>query len=141
MGGLGAILHGRWFAQGGGCLAVACRDRGVKVNWAPDSKGVVYQRLNRIQNHLDLGLADVHSGVARILLTEQDSYWVNINDDFRFLNKGKQFLWGSERDGFHHLYLYSMDEKRVTQLTKGEWEVAKRLPILRAMGKMLPRSR
>ena len=95
----------------------------ARVSWAPDSRSVAYQRLNRVQNHLELGLADVHTGAARVLVAEQDSYWINVNDDFRFLNKGRQFLWGSERDGYHHLYLYSVDDKRVTQLTKGEWEV------------------
>lgn len=95
----------------------------ARVDWAPDSREVAFQRLNRIQNRLDLGLADVRTGVSRVLLTEEDSYWVNVNDDFRFLNKGKQFLWGSERDGFHHLYLCSLDDKHVSQITKGEWEV------------------
>ena len=73
----------------------------ARVDWAPDSRAVAYQRLNRIQNRLDLGLADARTGASRVLLTEEDSYWVNVNDDFRFLNKGKQFLWGSERDGYH----------------------------------------
>jgi dipeptidyl-peptidase-4 len=95
----------------------------ARVQWAPDSRAVAYQRLNRIQNRLDLGLADARTGASRILLTEEDSYWVNVNDDFRFLNKGKQFLWGSERDGYRHLYLYSMDDKHVLQITKGDWEV------------------
>lgn len=95
----------------------------ARVYWAPDSRALAYERLDRVQTHLDLGLADAHTGASRVLAAEQDSYWINVNDDFRFLNKGKQFLWGSERDGFHHLYLCSVDDKRVTQLTRGEWEV------------------
>jgi|HubBroStandDraft_1064217.scaffolds.fasta_scaffold15805_2 dipeptidyl-peptidase-4 len=95
----------------------------ARVAWAPDSREVAYQRLNRIQNRLDLGLADARTGASRVILTEQDSYWVNVNDHFRFLKEGKQFLWGSERDGFLHLYLCSVDDKHVTQLTKGDWEV------------------
>ena len=95
----------------------------ARVDWSPDGHSLAYQRLNRIQNNLDLGLADARTGAARVLLTEKDSYWVNVNDDFRFLNKGKQFLWGSERDGYHHLYLCSLDDKHVSQLTKGDWEV------------------
>lgn len=46
----------------------------ARVDWAPDSREVAYQRLNRIQNRLDLGLADVRTGVSRVLLTEEDSY-------------------------------------------------------------------
>ena len=95
----------------------------ARVNWSPDSRAVAYQRLNRIQNRLDLGLADARTGVSRVLLTEEDSYWINVNDDFRFLNRGRQFLWGSERDGYLHLYLCSLDDKHVSQITRGEWEV------------------
>ncbi len=95
----------------------------ARVYWSPDSRSLAYERLNRVQNQLELGLADARAGNSRVLLTEQDSYWINVNDDFRFLSKGRQFLWGSERDGYHHLYLCSVDEKRVTQLTKGDWEV------------------
>ncbi|MFN7998679.1 MAG: S9 family peptidase [Bryobacteraceae bacterium] len=108
----------RWMDVG------AARDHLLaRVAWTPDSRALAYQRLNRVQNRLDLGLADTHNGSCRVLVAEQDAYWINVNDDFRFLNKGKQFLWGSERDGFHHLYLYSVEEKRFTQLTKGDWEV------------------
>jgi dipeptidyl-peptidase-4 len=95
----------------------------ARVYWSPDSRAVAYERLNRVQNRLDLGLADAYTGASRVLITEQDPCWINVNDDFRFLNKGKQFLWGSERDGYLHLYLYSTDEKQVTQLTSQEWEV------------------
>jgi dipeptidyl-peptidase 4 len=94
----------------------------ARVYWAPDSHAVAYERLNRIQNRLDLGLADVRTGASKMLLTEEDSYWVNVNDDFQFLSRGRQFLWGSERDGYLHLYLYSIDDKHV-QITKGDWEV------------------
>ena len=95
----------------------------ARVDWAPDSRSLAYQRLNRIQNHLELDLADVRTGVSRVLLTEDDSYWVNVNDDFRFLKNGGQFLWGSERDGYRHLYLCSVDDRRVMQITRGRWEV------------------
>ncbi|MGA2133428.1 MAG: S9 family peptidase [Bryobacteraceae bacterium] len=95
----------------------------ARVYWAPDSREVAYERLNRVQSRLELGLAEVRTGATRILLTEQDPHWINVNDDFRFLYKGKQFLWGSERDGYRHLYLYTIDDKKVTPLTKGEWEV------------------
>jgi dipeptidyl-peptidase-4 len=95
----------------------------ARVYWSPDSHAVAYERLNRIQNRLDLGLADISTGAVDVLLTEQDPYWINVNNDFRFLNKGKQFLWGSEKDGFRHLYLYTIDDRHVTQLTKGDWEV------------------
>jgi dipeptidyl-peptidase 4 len=94
-----------------------------RVTWLPDSRAVAAERLNRIQNRLDLLIANTATGEARVALHEEDPAWINVNDDLLFLKDGKEFLWGSERDGFHHLYLYSTDGKELRQLTRGEWGV------------------
>ncbi|MFB3828451.1 MAG: S9 family peptidase [Bryobacteraceae bacterium] len=94
----------------------------ARVAWSPAGM-LTAQRLNRIQNRLDLHLIDPASGSAKILLSERDPYWVNVNDALRFLKDGKRFVWGSERDGFLHLYLYGTDGKLERQITRGQWEV------------------
>jgi dipeptidyl-peptidase 4 len=94
-----------------------------RVNWLTDSKHIAIQRLNRAQSTLDLLIADAETGKSRITLSETDPYWINVNDDLRFLKDGKRFLWASERSGYRHLYLYDLDGKQLAQLTKGEWEV------------------
>ncbi len=93
-----------------------------RVYWTPDSTGLAIERLNRVQNRLDLLLGDATSGGARPILSESDPYWINQNDLFRFLEDG-EFIWGSERDGFRHLYLYSLDGKQRKRITEGNWEV------------------
>jgi dipeptidyl-peptidase 4 len=93
-----------------------------RVYWTPDSTRLAIERLNRVQNQLDLLLADAAAGTARSILSESDPYWINQNDLFRFLADG-QFIWGSERDGFRHLYLYSLDGKQRKRITEGPWEV------------------
>ena len=95
----------------------------ARVVWLPDSRAVAVEKLNRIQNRLDLFVAGAANGSARIVLHEEDPYWININNDLRFFKDGSRFLWGSERDGFHHLYLYSTGGKLLRQLTEGDWEV------------------
>jgi dipeptidyl-peptidase-4 len=100
------------------------RDRLVAgVHWSPDGRSLAVERFNRVQNRRDLLLADIETGESRLLLHEQDPCWINWNSDFRFLGKSGEFLWGSERDGYHHLYLSSADGQRVTQITRGSWEV------------------
>src|ERR1019366_8725977 len=49
---------------------------------------------------------------------------INVSDDLRFLQDGQRFLWSSERSGFRHIYLYSLEGKELAQLTKGDWEVS-----------------
>ena len=90
--------------------------------WSPDSRQLAAVRLNRVQNRLNLFLASADTGAARVILHEEDPYWINVNDLFQFL-PGGGFLWGSERDGFRHLYLYAAGGRLERQITRGEWEV------------------
>jgi dipeptidyl-peptidase-4 len=94
----------------------------ARVYWTPDSSKLAIERFTRVQNQLDLMLADASTGSAKSILHESDPYWINHNDLFHFLSDG-QFIWGSERDGFQHLYLYGQDGKLRKRLTEGNWEV------------------
>lgn len=91
--------------------------------WLPDSSGIAVERLSRTQQTLDLVVADAATGGTRTILRETDPYWVNVRGDLRFLNDGKEFLWESERDGFNHLYRYTIEGRQLAQLTRGDWEV------------------
>jgi dipeptidyl-peptidase-4 len=97
----------------------------ARMDWAASSGEVVIQRTNRIQNRIDVLLADAGTGRSRTVLAEADSAWVDVTDDFHWLNDGRQFLWSSERDGWNHLYLYNRDGTLVRQLTRGPWEVTR----------------
>jgi dipeptidyl-peptidase-4 len=94
-----------------------------RVNWVPDGKRLLIQRLNRGQTKLELMLVDAASGKGQTIVTEEDKHWVNVTDDFHLFADGKRLLWASERDGFNHFYLYDMSGKLLKRLTSGEWEV------------------
>ncbi len=96
----------------------------ARVNWLPDSKRLAIQRLNRGQNRLDLLFAEAGSGKSRVVVTEEDKSWINVEDELHFFKDGRRFLWGSERDGYRHLYLYGIDGKLIRQVTQGAWVVA-----------------
>jgi dipeptidyl-peptidase 4 len=95
----------------------------ARVVWTPSSREVMVERLNRVQNKLDLVLAGVTTGSSRVVLHEEDPAWLNVKDGPLFLGNGDRFLWTSERTGFRHLYVCGMDGKMRKQLTKGDWEV------------------
>jgi dipeptidyl-peptidase-4 len=100
----------------------------ARVYWTPDSSALAIERFNRVQNQRDLILAQAGSGASHVIIQEADPYWINTNDLFRFLSDG-QFVWGSERDGFKHLYLYSLDGKQRKRLTEGNWEVTETVEV------------
>ena len=95
----------------------------ARVHWSPDSASVFVVRPTRIQNQLDLLSANVKTGEATLVLRESDKHWINLADDFRFIENGARFLWTSERDGFRQLYVYSRDGRTQKQLTRGAGEV------------------
>jgi dipeptidyl-peptidase-4 len=95
----------------------------ARVVWTPNSSAVMVERLNRVQNKLDLLLGDISTGTSHLVLHEEDPQWINVKSGPRFLSDGKRFLWTSERSGFRHLYLYGVDGELEKQLTSGNWEV------------------
>ncbi len=97
----------------------------ARVAWLPNSRSLTAVKLNRIQNKLDLYIADRETGAARVLLHEESPTWINLPADVQpiFLGNGERFLWTSERDGFRHLYLYSASGQLQKQLTSGNWTV------------------
>lgn len=95
----------------------------ARMEWAANSTELVIQRLNRLQNTLDLVLADARTGAITPVLTEKDSAWVDVVNDLVWTEDGKAFTWVSERDGWNHVYLVSRDGKKVTLLTPGAFDV------------------
>ncbi len=94
-----------------------------RIKWTQDDNALIVYWMNRHQNHLKLLLTDAKTGTAGTLYEEKNKYFVEINDDWWFLKDGKNFMFTSEMDGFRHLYLYSLDGKTKTQLTKGNYEI------------------
>lgn len=96
-----------------------------RVKWTKNSHVLSYQWQSRDQKTLELRLVHWPEMTQKTLLTETSPTWINLNDDLNFLKDGKHFLWASERDGYKHLYLYTVEGNAVRQLTKGPWVVDK----------------
>jgi len=94
-----------------------------RVQWTTAPGVLSIERLNRLQNKLELLHADARTGQSRVVLTDTNPAYVDINDDLRYLPGGQQFLFTSEKDGYLHLYLHDMSGRLVRQLTSGPWEI------------------
>jgi dipeptidyl-peptidase-4 len=84
---------------------------------------VFIQHMNRHQNRDEVLLADAATGRTRPVLVETDSAWVDVNDDIRWIDGGRRFLWQSERDGWRHVYSVSRDGRDVQLVTPGAYDV------------------
>ena len=94
-----------------------------RIAWTKDANILAIQRLNRHQNHLEILAADATTGKSRVFYDETNDYYIDITDDWHFLEDGKRFLMTSEKSGYNHIYLYNLDGTLVKQLTDGPWDV------------------
>ena len=93
-----------------------------RIKWTKDPATLSVQRMNRLQNRLELLFADALKGKTRIVLSEVSETYIDIADNLTFLDD-QEFIWSSEKDGYNHLYLYDVAGNEKVQLTSGEWDV------------------
>ncbi|KAA5547576.1 S9 family peptidase [Adhaeribacter rhizoryzae] len=96
-----------------------------RVKWTQNANLLSIQRLNRLQNTLEILHANATTGQAQVVQKEVDKAYVDITDDLTYLNNGKGFIFSSEKDGYNHLNYYNMQGKLVRQITKGNWEISR----------------
>jgi dipeptidyl-peptidase-4 len=108
----------RWVALGANPDIYLCR-----VDWLPDGKRLSYQLMQRDQQHMDLMLVDATTLAQRKLLAETSKTWIDLDNDLHFLKHQDAFVWGSDRSGFHHLYLYDLDGTLKHAISSGSWNV------------------
>lgn len=94
-----------------------------RIKWTNDPNILAIQRLNRLQNHLDILLANAFTGDSRVLYSEDNPYYIDITDNLTFFGDNDKFILTSEKDGYNHIYLYSVDGEQIKQLTSGSWDV------------------
>jgi dipeptidyl-peptidase 4 len=94
-----------------------------RIMWTADPKVLSIQRMNRLQNKLELMFANSANGSTKVVLTEEAKTYVDITDHLTFLSNNKGFIWSSERDDYYHLYYYDISGKLVNQITKGNWDI------------------
>jgi dipeptidyl-peptidase-4 len=93
------------------------------IDWAGNSKEVVFQQLNRLQNTNHVQLGDAATGDIRTMYVDKDEAWLDDMARFVWLEGGKGLFWLSERDGWRHAYYVSRDGKDVRLMTPGEYDV------------------
>ena len=94
-----------------------------RMMWSPDSKKILAQQIPRKQNTNRVWSYDLASAKAENIFTDHDEAWVDVVDDWKWLNKGKEFTWLSEKDGWSHFYRVAAAGSGEELVTKGEYDV------------------
>ena len=91
----------------------------ARVDWI-DAATIGIQQLNRLQNQNDFYLANAATGAVSRAFRDRSTSWVEVVEDVRWIDKGKAFLWISERDGWQHVYRVPRSGGEGTLVTRFE---------------------
>jgi dipeptidyl-peptidase-4 len=96
-----------------------------RIKWTANASDLAIMKVNRLQNQVDIVLANPFTGDVRNFFTEKNRRYIDEHfyDNFMFLPDNKYIVLNSERDGYSHLYLYDRQGFEVKQLTKGNFDV------------------
>lgn len=106
----------------------------ARMEWSKDSQRVLFQHLNRLQNTNQVISGNPTTGELEILFTDEDETWVEVMNEWHWLDGGARFLWLSERDGWKQLYAIAVADKSVQLLTPGEFDVIHLVGVNDALG-------
>lgn len=88
-----------------------------------DAESLYITTLNRTQNRFEIYAANPRSCICRLLVRDEASEYIKEEayDELEFYDD--TFVMMSERSGYNHLYLYSINGNLIRQLTDGDFEV------------------
>ena len=97
-----------------------------RMEWSGLNELVV-QQLDRKQLESKLKYCNATDGSSRTFWAENSEAWIDLNADdpggWNWINKGQDFIWISEKDGWRHIYKISRDGRTETLLTKGNYDI------------------
>lgn len=96
-----------------------------RIKFTEDPDMLAIMTLNRHQNRFDIYMANSRSTVCKLIIREEASQYIKDTayGQIRFYPGYIALL--SERDGYNHLYWYTINGNLIQQITSGKYEVTK----------------
>jgi dipeptidyl-peptidase 4 len=94
----------------------------ARLEWR-DADTLAIQQLNRLQNQQDLLSANASSGQVARTFRDRSETWLDVVDQVRWVDRGRAFLWTSERGGWRHIYRATTDGTATTLVTPFQGDI------------------
>lgn len=94
-----------------------------RIKFTDDPEKLAIMTLNRHQNRFDLYMANSRSAICKVAIRDEAEQYIKEQAYSDITFYPEHIVMMSERDGYNHLYLYTIGGNLVKQITKGEFEV------------------
>lgn len=100
-----------------------------RIKFTQNAHELAVMTFNRNQNQFKMYFADTMSDGIKLVLQEENQYYVDSNflTSIHFLKN--KFTYISERDGYSHIYLFDYAGRVLKQVTKGKYDVIDLLAV------------
>lgn len=94
-----------------------------RIKFTSNPEKLAIMTLNRHQDRFDLYMANPRSGLCKLTIRENAPQYIKEQAYSNIAFYPENIVLMSERDGYNHLYLYTIGGNLVKQITKGKFEV------------------
>lgn len=94
-----------------------------RIKFTSDPEKLAIMTLNRHQNRFDLYMANPKSALCKVAIRDESEQYIKEDEYSNIKFYPENIVLMSERDGYNHLYLYTIGGNLVKQITKGKFEV------------------
>lgn len=94
-----------------------------RIKFTSDPEKLAIMTLNRHQNRFDLYMANPRSAICKVAIRDEAEQYIKEQAYSDIVFYPEHIVLMSERDGYNHLYLYTIGGNLVKQITKGNFEV------------------
>lgn len=93
--------------------------------WSFDGSSLMVQWMNRGQDNLKFYTVNPATGAKKEIYDEKQKSWVDLDYAGRieYLKDNKLYILKSDKTGWAHFYLYTLDGKLINPITSGKWQV------------------
>lgn len=94
--------------------------------WSFDSSNLMVQWMNRDQTNLKFYQVEPLTGAKQEIYDEHQDAWIDLSHSERitYLKDNKHYILKSDKTGWAHYYLYTLDGTLVNPITEGKWQVS-----------------
>lgn len=94
-----------------------------RIKFTSDPDKLAIMTLNRHQNRFNIYMANPRSAVCQVAVRDESEQYIKEQAYSSIVFYPENIIMMSERDGYNHLYLYTIGGNLVKQITKGKFEV------------------
>lgn len=106
-------------------------DQEIDLDYFRSDSVLFFTRKSRGADKIDLCRIRLNDGTIEEIISEETKPHINLSlHTYRILDKGKRFIWWSERTGKGNYYLYNHQGKLLNRITQGENLVAGQIVLL-----------